>query len=44
MVGKWTSDPCSVVDEIVNTFWVLTDESGIEIGAILTQPGDDGMD
>ena len=25
MVGKWTNEPCSGVDEVVNTFWVLTD-------------------
>ena len=24
MVGKWTNEPCSGVDEVVNTFWVLT--------------------
>ena len=24
MVGKWTNEPCSEVDEVVNTFWVLT--------------------
>ena len=24
MVGKWTNEPCNGVDEVVNTFWVLT--------------------
>ena len=24
MVEKWTNEPCSGVDEVVNTFWVLT--------------------
>ena len=24
MVGKWTNEPCSGVDEVVNPFWVLT--------------------
>ena len=24
MVGKWTNEPCSGVDEVVNHFWVLT--------------------
>ena len=24
MVGKSTNEPCSGVDEVVNTFWVLT--------------------
>ena len=24
MVGKWTNEPCSEVDEVVNHFWVLT--------------------
>ena len=24
MVGKWTDEPCSGVDEVVNHFWVLT--------------------
>ena len=24
MVGKWTNEPCNRVDEVVNTFWVLT--------------------
>ena len=24
MVGKWTNEPCSGVDEAVNHFWVLT--------------------
>ena len=24
MVGKWTNEPCSRVDEVVNHFWVLT--------------------
>ena len=23
MVGKWTNEPCSGVDEVVNAFWVL---------------------
>ena len=22
MVGKWTNEPCSGVDEVVNPFWV----------------------
>ena len=22
--GKWTNEPCSEVDEVVNHFWVLT--------------------
>ena len=25
MVGKWTNEPCSGVDEVVNHFLVLTD-------------------
>ena len=25
IVGKWTNEPCSEVDEVVSTFWVLTD-------------------
>ena len=25
MVKKWTNEPCSGVDEVVNTFWVLTE-------------------
>ena len=24
IVGKWTNEPCSEVDEVVNHFWVLT--------------------
>jgi len=24
MVGKWANEPCNGVDEVVNTFWVLT--------------------
>ena len=23
-MGKWTNEPCNGVDEVVNTFWVLT--------------------
>ena len=29
MVGKWTNEPCSGVDEVVNTFWVLTMDNSI---------------
>ena len=31
MVGKWTNEPCSEVDEVVNHFWVLTNPKTIEM-------------
>ena len=31
MVEKWTNEPCSGVDEVVNTFWVLTESLWKEI-------------
>ena len=34
MVGKWTNDPCSGVDEVVNHFWVLTRRTSAERGIL----------
>ena len=33
MVGKWTNEPCSEVDEVVNTFWVLTSGPVLFLGS-----------
>ena len=35
MVGKWTNESCSGVDEVVNTFWVLTTLPGLLLRLLL---------
>ena len=34
MVGEWTNEPCSAVDEVVNHLWVLTPGGAIQGGDV----------